>query len=307
MGGVSTYEDSTPLAQNRAQDETLSSQNRVENSPLIVDITKENEKRVSMLHKGMLINPDGTLTRTPQYETWNKNNNIQLRNIHESIPVMPEMITQFYHPKPSLLKLDWTHDGEWVLIPVDREDKGPDFKNYRLGRVERYIDLDGKIKRALSYGEEDIKLRVWFKLEEMFQAYPLWKIPQPCRYYNGRRFNLETRRPPGSKSAPAPKSSQEPIDQSQDIQGKKGNKKQQQYRGRGRGAGHYQPRGGRISTSRGGGRSTHRDSGWERDNREWDEQQSSSSGTHTGENRWEEDPWTDHQRDNEPRPQKKLL
>ena len=57
MSGGGTYEDPTLPAQNRAQDETLSSQKREENSPLIVEITKENEHRVSRHHKGMLKKP----------------------------------------------------------------------------------------------------------------------------------------------------------------------------------------------------------------------------------------------------------
>ena len=104
--GGGTYEDPTLPAQNGAQDETLSSQKREENSPLIVEITKENEHRVSRYHKGMLKNPDGTFTRTPQYETWNTNNEIQLRDNHESTPVMPEEVSLTpYHPKPTRMKL----------------------------------------------------------------------------------------------------------------------------------------------------------------------------------------------------------
>ena len=161
-----------------------------------------------------------------------------------------------------------------------------------IGRVERYIDTDGNIKRALSYGDKDIKLVIWYRLDEIFQAFPLWKIPQPYKFYNERRFNMETRKPPGSKYAFKPSlQSQVPGDQSYDIQGKKGYR----GRGRGRGTGQYQPRGRGRSTSRGGGRPSHKDSGWERDYKEWDEQQSSGSGTHRDQHRWEEDPWTEHE------------
>ena len=73
------------------------------------------------IHKGMLKNPDGTFSRTPQYDTWNTNNDIQLKDYHESTPKMPEeLLLTPYHPKPTRLKLGWTFNG----------------------RVERYIDTD---------------------------------------------------------------------------------------------------------------------------------------------------------------------
>ena len=254
---------------------------------------------VSRNHKGLIRNPNGTFSRTPQYETWNTHNDIQLKDYHESTPKTPEeLLLTPYHPKPTRLKLNWSYDGEWVLVPKNNKEKGPDFMNYRIGRVERYIDTDGKIKRALSYGEEDIKLTVWYRLDEMFQAYPLWNIPKPCKYYNGRKFNMESRRIPGSKPTSKAKrksssQSQEPGDQSKDIQGKRGQ----------RGTGQYQPRGRGISTSRGGGRPSHkdykdskdsRDSGWEREYREWDELQATGSRTHRDQQRWEEDSWREY-------------
>ena len=97
---------------------------------------------------------------------------MQLLKSYETTPEMPVDITEPYHPRPTLLNLEWSHEGEWDKIPVSREDKGPTYENYRLGRIERYIDLSGKIRKALSYGEEESKLKVWFSLEDMLSTYP---------------------------------------------------------------------------------------------------------------------------------------
>ena len=106
---------------------------------------------------------------------------------------------------------------------------------------------------------------------------------------------METRRIPGSKptskAKPKPSSqSQVPGDQSQDIQGKR----DQRGGGMSRGTGQYQPRGRGISTSRGGGRPLHKDPGWDREYREWDELQASGSRTHRDQQRWEEDSWNEY-------------
>ena len=280
---------------------TQSPQKREERSPLVVEITKDNEHMVSRRHKGMLKNPDGTFSRTHQYDTWNTNSLVQLKDYHESTPKMPEeLLLTPHHPKPSRLKLGWSFDGEWVLVPKNSKDKGPDFTDYRIGRIERYIDTDGNIKRALSYGDEETKLIIWYRMDEMFQTFPQWQIPQPSRYYNGRKFNMEARRATSTKSSNKGKSktssqSQVPGDQSKDIQGKKG------HRGgsANRGIGHYQPRGRGISTSRGGRRPSHKDPGWYKEYREWDEEQTSASGsgsrTHRDQQRWEEDPRSEYE------------
>ena len=63
-------QSSTPPTQNRDEGDRISSQNREENMPMVVAITEENMGRVSRIHKGLLHNLDGTLSRTPQYETW---------------------------------------------------------------------------------------------------------------------------------------------------------------------------------------------------------------------------------------------
>ena len=149
-----------PSTQNRVGGGKPSTQNREEGLPRIISITQENMNRVSNAHKGLLQNPDGTLSRTPQYETWSKNTNMQLRELYETTPGMPAEISEGYHPEPTLLNLKWSHEGEWVKIPTSRDDKGPEYKDCRLGRIEKYIDLEGKIRRAVSYGEEEAKLTI---------------------------------------------------------------------------------------------------------------------------------------------------
>ena len=213
-------DDQSALAQKRATEGNINSQKREGRSPLIVQITPENEHLVSRAHKGLIINLDGTMLRTPQYETWCKNNNVQLKLVYESIPTMPEGITEIYHPLPTYLSIGWTFDGEWVIVPSNNKEVGPEYEKHRLGRIERYIDTDGKIRKALSYGNEDIKLTVWFDLEEVLKAFPNWVIPDPGVYYNGRKFNKKAKR--------TPKAEKNPGDQPKGIQGKKQNQNQNQ-------------------------------------------------------------------------------
>ena len=48
---------------------------------VVVDIDQGNIELVSLEHNGMIMNPDGSLTRTKQYETYMKNKEIQLRHL----------------------------------------------------------------------------------------------------------------------------------------------------------------------------------------------------------------------------------
>ena len=110
-------------------------------------------------------------------------------------PVFPAEVNSVGHPRATRQNIVWTHDGEWILVPVSRLDKGPDFKETLVARIERSIDIYGNIKKALSYGDDETKLKVWFDLEEMKDAFPHWNIPNPSKFYNGRRFNAEPRKP----------------------------------------------------------------------------------------------------------------
>ena len=253
-----------------------STQNREEGKPYIVTITQENIDRVSIAHKGLLQNPDGTLSMTPQYDTWTSNTNMQLQKLYVTLPGLPAEIDEWYHPKATLLDLDWSHEGEWVKIPISKDDKGPEYKDCRIARIEKYIDLKGKIRRAVSYGNEETKLKVWFSIEDMKAAFSNWYIPHPCPYYNGKRFNPGHRRQTGSNPNPNPKPNPQPRDQSgKDIQGRRGN--QQSYRGRGRGHRGNQPRG-RVNTYQ-----------------DWDNQQSAGSSFPKDSQQWEQDAWDNYQ------------
>ena len=151
---------------------------------------------------------------------------------------MPPFINERYHPEPTWLKLNWSHLGEWVKIPVSNKDKGPEYRDARLGRIKVYVDIEGRIRRALSYGEEAETLETWFNLEDVKDAFPHWVIPKPCPYYNTRRFNPASIR----KELLNNKNVVRPGDQSgRDIQGKR---VQQPTRGRNRtrGYGSYQDR-----------------------------------------------------------------
>ena len=83
----------------------------------MVTITRENRDRVSFEHKGMIQNLDGTFSRTPQYETWRINQDIQLEKVRDVNPRKPEEVGED-HPDTSDLEIKWTHEGEWVLVPT---------------------------------------------------------------------------------------------------------------------------------------------------------------------------------------------
>ena len=111
--------------QKRTQEGELSSQKREDNSPLIVKITNENIDRVSKKDHGMLRNHDGSYLRTPQYETWKKNQHLQLRNETESAPDLPVELTETpNHPLPTNLEQIWSYGGEWVMVPKYTSDQG---------------------------------------------------------------------------------------------------------------------------------------------------------------------------------------
>ena len=174
-------------------------------------------------------------------------------------------------------------------MPSNNKEVGPDYEKHRLGRIERYIDTDGKIRKALSYGNEDTKLTVWFDLEEVLEAFPNWVIPDPGLYYNGRKFNKEAKR--------IAKGDKIPGDQPKGIQGKKQNQnqnqnqRQPQNRGRGRGRGSNSNSNSNFNSGRGSGSSRGSGSGhyrgkgrqsqaeWERDYYHWNNQQSGASNS----------------------------
>ena len=250
-----------------------STQNREKGKPYIVSITEENRNRVSKDHRGMLLNLDGTLTMTPQYWTWSLNSNIQLQNMLETMPEFPAEITNKDHPEATILHLIWTHEGEWVVVPYDKLDVGPEYKDSRIARIEKYIDLEGKIRRAVSYGEEEAKLNVWFNIEDIKTAFPNWLIPTPSPFYNGRRFNPSLRRHAKGVGNPGPNPNPQPRDQSaKDIQGRKGKYQAPKNKG-------YKGNQPRENTQ------TYQD---------WDRQQRAGTSAPKKNQHWEQDSWSDY-------------
>ena len=181
--------------QKRTQEGEETTQKRDGNSPLIVVINEENYKFIRRDDYGMIENPDGTLSRTPQYETRKKNILVQLKEEYDSAPNMPvDLLTTENHPEPCKLNLNWSYDGKWVLVPKYQADQGSFLREFRVGRIETYIDLDGTIKRALSYGDSPETINTWFKVEDIRKLFPKWNIPQPGKFYNRRKFNLKDTR-----------------------------------------------------------------------------------------------------------------
>ena len=162
---------------------------------VVVEINETNEGQVSTTHNGMLVNPDGTLSRTPQSETWAKNREHQLKKTYETIPKMPEYLNAIPgHPTPTNLDLGWTFVGNWYDVPINPDQNAVEGQQTRVGRIEPYIDLNGNIKKALSYGIDKDNLGPWYNLEEVRKTFPKWEIPDPPRYYNNKNFNPQIRR-----------------------------------------------------------------------------------------------------------------
>ena len=124
---------------------------------------------------------------------------------------MPPEVPRTPHPEPMIWNLDWSFEGEWQMIITMIDGK----ETHIPIRVEKFVDIDGNIKKAVSYGNEAEKLNVWFKLEDIKNTYKEWIPIIPNPYFNSRRFNPDTKR-----KDTQPKISPKPVDQSQeDIQG----------------------------------------------------------------------------------------
>ena len=107
---------------------------------------------------------------------------------HMDFPSEP-ILDRNWHPAPSDLKLNHSYEGDWARLSVDRDDKsGPLYKRYHIVRVEKYIDEEGDIKKAVCYQRDASALFVWFKYEDMTKAFPHWVTPTPSYYFNGRRW-----------------------------------------------------------------------------------------------------------------------
>ena len=161
---------------------------------LVVEIDQRNVEQVSLDHNGMLMNPDGSLSRTPQYETYLKNRETQLKRTYETTPILPEELNSVpNHPQPTNQNQKWSYKGDWQEIPVDPDQEGTDLEECRVVRIEPYIDTDGVIRRVVSYGIDADHLGPWFSLDEMKKRFPKWKISDPSKFFKNKRFNKTAR------------------------------------------------------------------------------------------------------------------
>ena len=111
------------------------------------------------------------------------------------------MSLTWWHPKPTLLNLVFSHTGEWVKIPKNRGIKGgPDYYAYHVGRLEKYIDPKGITKRAVSYGDDADKLIVWFDYKEMLEGLVDWILPETPFWFNNKKWKNILRNPPPNKN-----------------------------------------------------------------------------------------------------------
>ena len=137
---------------------------------------------------------------TKQQKAWmdymnksgNKDITIQFKKVYDGIKHpfanrFPTHILQHWHAKPTMLNLVFTHSGEWVKVPRNPDtDGGPNYYNFLIGRREKYIDENGIIRSAVAYGDEDIKLTIWFDMEEMTRCLIKWILPEIPFWRNNR-------------------------------------------------------------------------------------------------------------------------
>merc|ERR1711874_847780 len=57
---------------------------------------------------------------------------------------------------------------------------------------ESYVDEEGVIRKAVSYGRTDLQLEVWYRCGDIQQYFPNWEIHKPSLFYNGKKWRDET-------------------------------------------------------------------------------------------------------------------
>ena len=82
-------------------------------------------------------------------------------------------------------------------------EKYKDTTSYKTYRIEKYVNIRGKIHEALSYGERDRDLTIWYKLDDIKKTSPNWTIYDVPSHENTRTFeytkpNTSTKEPIGS-------------------------------------------------------------------------------------------------------------
>ena len=109
---------------------------------VVVEINENNRGQVSTEHHGMIVNPNGTLSRTPQYETWVKNKVYQLKRTYETTPRLPEYLNSIPgHPSPTNLDLKWTYMGDWYDVPINPDHSGTEGGHTRVARISSVKSL----------------------------------------------------------------------------------------------------------------------------------------------------------------------
>ena len=93
-----------------------------------------------------------------------------------------------------MLNLKFSHAGEWIKIPQEQGDStGPDYSLFHIGRLERYIDLTGIVRKAIAYGKDADTMKTWYNFDEVKKALGTWIIPQVPFWYNNKKWNNRLR------------------------------------------------------------------------------------------------------------------
>ena len=103
-----------------------------------------------------------------------------------------------WHPPMSNLCLEWTLTGNWFPIPKGKNDTNTTYYNYWVVRVESYITEKGEVKRAFSYGDCNLSITIWYKVEE-FMEVANWIIPERSQWANTKVWDRDSR-PEGSNT-----------------------------------------------------------------------------------------------------------
>ena len=108
---------------------------------------------------------------------------------------LPDYLESNWHPLPSKLILKFSHAGEWIKIPRAKGDtSGPDYTEYFIGRLERYLDSKGNVRKAVAYGKDSRNLNTWFHFEDVKKALGPWVLPETPYWYNNKKWISKLRK-----------------------------------------------------------------------------------------------------------------
>ena len=147
---------------------------------LIEDLRKQLEEQKKMEE---LRNPKKVLTQAQKVaieEANGKGLELQPENHfpvnfqiwHKVVPYLDRL-----HPMYSTLNLHWTRKGKLLDIPKEHGQivkENEDTDRYNMARKEPYVTPEGEIKWAIAYGIRPSELNVWYKLDEVYSAFPNW-------------------------------------------------------------------------------------------------------------------------------------